>query len=245
MLFAGLFTVFTVRMDNTVTLTGQQRPLFEVNGQSLETPWLNLSDSFTLDAGQERLVHFDISNMDNGCWLTTVSLGDLSFYNDPMHQWYGLNVTTENLQLNGVPTTEWTFSPNDTLSFDVKYELHREFVSAEDPYVSNLVITWERSNEAPVALDDNAGTIEHGATVILDAVANDFDLEDDGLTIVSISNPNPTAIDVTITPDNKLEIYNAYGVAGNHVFTFTYTINDGHPGNDATATVTLTCHWSG
>ena len=247
MLTGLLYTTFTVTMTGPVELTGTMHPLFSFDATEFDTPYLNISADLTeLNSGETKTFPHHIINMDAGAWFVDVDLSACQyFYCEPEHEFYGLNVSVDNWMIDGEPTTDLLVAPGEDISFDLVWSLHHEFVTAEDPFPSNIVITLIRANEPPTAVDDNAGTIEHGQIVILDAVANDYDLEDDDLTIISVDNPNPSAFSVTITPDNKLEIFNAYGVVGNHVFTFTYTINDGHPGNDATATVTVTLHWSG
>ncbi|MDD2267827.1 retention module-containing protein [Sulfuricurvum sp.] len=92
-------------------------------------------------------------------------------------------------------------------------------------------------NDAPVAVDDSAGTKEDIALVLhaSDLVpTNDYDVDGDTLTIIGVGSPTHgiailnTDGTITFTPDKNFS-----GVA-----TFDYTISDGHGGTD-TATVTI------
>jgi hypothetical protein len=89
------------------------------------------------------------------------------------------------------------------------------------------------TNAAPVAVDDNATTV-NGFPVQIDVLANDSDPDDDPLTVTSVTDPpNGTAVNngdgtVTYTPN--------CGYFG--IDTFDYTISDGQGGTD-TGTVTV------
>lgn len=97
---------------------------------------------------------------------------------------------------------------------------------------ATVSITILPVNDPPVANDDTAAAQED-TPVIVDALANDADVDGDTLTVLSVSQPPNGSVanngaDVTYTPDSNF--------AG--IDTFTYTIDDGNGGQDS-ATVTV------
>src|SRR5688572_27445946 len=88
------------------------------------------------------------------------------------------------------------------------------------------------NNDAPVALDDVATTVED-VPVTIPALANDSDPDNDTLTITTVSPTNGTAVisgtNVVFTPAT-----NFFGIA-----TIGYTISDGN-GETASALITVT-----
>jgi hypothetical protein len=94
-------------------------------------------------------------------------------------------------------------------------------------------VTITPVNDAPVAATDTA-TTKRSTAVVIDVLANDSDVEDDSLTIVSVTkgaNGNTTIVNGQVRYGPKS------GFTGTD--TFTYTISDGN-GGTATATVTVT-----
>jgi Bacterial Ig domain len=95
------------------------------------------------------------------------------------------------------------------------------------PAGSYTLIGSENCNQAPVAVDDSAQTV-NGFPVTINVVANDSDPDGDPLTVTGVSDPpNGTAVNngdgtVTYTPD--------CGFFGTD--SFTYTISDGQSGSD-------------
>ena len=88
-------------------------------------------------------------------------------------------------------------------------------------------------NDVPVAIDDVASTNED-TPVVVPVLANDSDVDGDGLTVTSATSPDGT---VAINPDGTVTFTpnpNFNGVA-----TITYTISDGNGGTD-TASVAVT-----
>ncbi|MBU0456714.1 MAG: Ig-like domain-containing protein [Nanoarchaeota archaeon] len=98
---------------------------------------------------------------------------------------------------------------------------------------ATVTITVNSVNDAPVAVDDNASTLE-SALLYLNVLANDYDPEGDSLTIVSVSNPASGTAFISGFLVGYLPDANFAGID-----TFTYTISDGNGGQD-TATVTFT-----
>ena len=88
-------------------------------------------------------------------------------------------------------------------------------------------------NDAPVAADDAAEAISN-ATVTINVLDNDTDIDYDNLSIVSATAPNGV---VTINADNTLEYTSNPDFSGTD--TITYTVDDGNGGSD-TASVTVT-----
>jgi hypothetical protein len=88
-------------------------------------------------------------------------------------------------------------------------------------------------NQAPIANDDLANTDDRTA-ITINVLENDSDVDDDGLTIISISAESGNA---TITEDNQIMYTPQTGFDG--VDTLTYTIDDGNNGQ-AQAQVRIT-----
>ena len=99
---------------------------------------------------------------------------------------------------------------------------------------ATVTVTVTDPNDAPDAVDDTATTTP-GDKVVIDALGNDTDPDNDALTITSIATPaNGSAI---ITGDGKISYTPEDDFTGTE--TFEYTISDGNGGTD-TATVTVT-----
>ncbi len=99
------------------------------------------------------------------------------------------------------------------------------------------VITNVNGNQPPRATDDATNTgINDGVNILV--LNNDTDPEDDTLTITSVGAvmPNSSAT-VSISGGFAISFNPAKDYEGE--VSFTYTINDGNPGNNATATVTV------
>ncbi len=98
---------------------------------------------------------------------------------------------------------------------------------------ATVSVTVTPVNDAPVAVDDSATTDENTA-VVIDVLANDTDVDGDGLNVASVTDPpHGTAVksgsNVLYTPDTNYS-------GGD---SFTYTVSDGKGGAD-TATVSVT-----
>jgi hypothetical protein len=235
MLTGLLYQMFTVTIEGDVELTGQMKPLFSFDGVDFETPYLNMSADLTeLNSSETKTFNHYIINKDAGGWLVDVNLTACQFfYNDPPHQFYGLNVTVENVRLNGVPVTEMSLAPLDNLSFDLVWSLHHEFVTAIDPFPSLITITLTRTNMAPVAVDDTAYTT---VPKMVDVLVNDYDpdVSPDDLTITDVTPLSAPHITISIV-DNQLYVVPDGSWTGSQVFT--YTISDGDKTDTATLTV--------
>ena len=97
-----------------------------------------------------------------------------------------------------------------------------------------LVITVISVNDDPTATDDTGQAEAAGSLVMLDVLANDSSLPDQGevLTIVSVTQPGSGSVVI-----HGSELQFTPGPTAGSV-TFTYTISDGN-GGSATATVTI------
>lgn len=90
------------------------------------------------------------------------------------------------------------------------------------------------TGSAPDAIDDAATVAQDSGANAIDVLANDTDADGDSLTIVAVTQGSNGS--VTFTAGSVSYTPNA-GFVGSD--SFTYTIDDGHSGND-TATVTVT-----
>lgn len=102
-----------------------------------------------------------------------------------------------------------------------------------DSAIATVTVTVVSVNDAPTALANVANTTVD-TPVVINALANDSDVDGDVLTIVAVSDPTSgtvtfTATQITYTPNT--------GFAGGDAFT--YTVSDGH-GGEANAQVTVT-----
>jgi hypothetical protein len=99
---------------------------------------------------------------------------------------------------------------------------------------AKVTVTVDNNSPAPDALDDSASTVS-GSKVVIDALSNDTDPENDTLTITHIATPENGS--ANITGDGKISYTPNDNFTGTE--TFEYTISDGNGGPD-TATVTVT-----
>jgi hypothetical protein len=90
-------------------------------------------------------------------------------------------------------------------------------------------------NDAPIANDDSMTVPKNGSGVVL-ALANDFDVDGDPLTVVSYTQGAHGTVKYSLK-NNNFRYTPAKGFKGTD--TFTYTISDGR-GETATATVAVT-----
>lgn len=105
---------------------------------------------------------------------------------------------------------------------------------------ATILLSITPANDPPTARDDVfIGIAEDSTAHVLDVLANDTILPDIGevLTITAVSAPDHGG-NVTIGGVSTLLYFPAPNFVGTE--TFTYTINDGTPGSDASATVSVT-----
>ena len=105
--------------------------------------------------------------------------------------------------------------------------------SAEVAVPESGIVSLTVANVAPVAVDDSESVLEASHGNMLDVLDNDYDLNDDALSIVSVGSPDNggTAVEsggmIAYAPDT--------GFVGTE--TFTYTVSDGELTDTATVTV--------
>lgn len=100
---------------------------------------------------------------------------------------------------------------------------------------ATVTVTVNSVNDAPVANDD-AASAKTNATIVVDVLANDTDVDNDDLSVVSVG----TASSGTASLDGANVMYTAPATAG--VYTFTYTVSDGGLSDTATVTVTVSAN---
>ena len=107
--------------------------------------------------------------------------------------------------------------------------------------IGTVAVTVTCADDAPVAVDDTATVVEDAAATGIDVLANDTDVEDDPITVTSVTQPaNGTVVitaggtAVTYEPDPDYCNSQSGGVPDS----FSYTINGG---STATVEVTVTC----
>lgn len=214
MLTGMLYSMFVVNMEGDVTLTGTMKPLFSFDGTDFMTPSLNLTADLTaLNSSETKTFTHYIVNKDAGGWLVEVDLGDLSFYNTPEHDFYGLNITCGNWKVDGIPTTSHVVRPLENLSFDLVWSLHHEFVTTTTPFPSEISITLTRTNEPPLVVNDTIVVSYHGTNSI-NVTANDYDFEGDHITIVGFQADPHSQINLVKLDDHRMQVTNDYGSSG-------------------------------
>jgi uncharacterized delta-60 repeat protein/CSLREA domain-containing protein len=132
---------------------------------------------------------------------------------------------------NGDGTITYTPDPDwngvDTYTYTVS--------DGELTDTATVTVTVTAVNDAPVAVDDADTILEDGSSTV-DVLANDTDVENDPLTVVSVTQgANGSVTDngdgtITYTPDPDW----------NGVDSYTYTVSDGELTDTATVTVTVT-----
>jgi len=105
--------------------------------------------------------------------------------------------------------------------------------SLSDSNIATVTISVFGVNDYPVANDDNATVIENTSNNQINVLLNDYDVDEDPLTIISISTPE----NGTAATDGDYVYYTAsYGYEND---TFTYTIEDTNGSSDI-ATINIT-----
>lgn len=97
-----------------------------------------------------------------------------------------------------------------------------------------VMITVAAVNDAPVATFDVA-TTSAGTSVVVDAIANDTDVDGDGLTLASVGTPSSGTAAIR---GGQVRYTPATGFAG--AATVSYTVSDGAASVDGTITITVT-----
>ena len=123
-----------------------------------------------------------------------------------------------------------TYSPNtnfngpDSFTFEVND-------GKADSGAATVSITVTAVNDQPTANDDSATTQEDAPIVTIDVLANDTDLDNDRLVVITATQGSNGS--VTINTDSKVTYAPNRNFCGTD--TFTYTLSDGRGGTDTAA----------
>ena len=111
-------------------------------------------------------------------------------------------------------------------------------VDGYEPNNGGLIVvnlSFSAPNQPPVAMDDAFVGVSAGVTTTLSVLANDSDPESQPRTITAISN---APADATITHNgSNVSFMGGATFAASGINTFTYTISDGHGGQDSAQVV--------
>ncbi len=215
----GVRTItFTATDDNAEALSDSDSATFTVNGVN-QNPTLSIPDDAVVeDSG---IVTYDLTDYANDAEDIDE---DLTFNLDSQSDssMIECELNGQNLECTTVADQVGTNTVQITVT-------DTEGGEGTDSFT----ITVTPVNDAPIAVDDAAGTVEE-TMVSIAVLTNDSDVEDDTLTITDVAEPgNGMAVingnDIEYTPE--LDFFG--------VDTFEYTISDGNGGTD-TATVTVT-----
>lgn len=141
-------------------------------------------------------------------------------------------------QVSGAADWHINSDEPDVLDYDTSFKpASQDALYEPNAYRSSdhdaLVVGLNPVNSPPVAVDDTA-TTRRGTAVLIDVLANDFDFEDDTLTITAVTKATNGSVRIV---NGRIRYGPREGFRGTD--TFTYTVSDGH-GGTATATVTVT-----
>lgn len=104
---------------------------------------------------------------------------------------------------------------------------------------ATISITMDNSNTAPVAIDDNYGSISNNQQITFDVRLNDSDADGDPLIVTSVGPKTPNVGISGVAGGGTGVTYKAPASPFSGDVSFTYTISDGQGGTD-TATFTVT-----
>lgn len=108
-----------------------------------------------------------------------------------------------------------------------------------DSNVATVTITVNSVNDAPTAADDAFTVAQDSGATNLNVLANDSIAPDTGETLtITAAGPGSNGGSITVVGGSSIDYTPAPGFFGTE--TFSYTINDGTPGSNDTATVTVT-----
>ena len=144
----------------------------------------------------------------------------------------------------GAPRVIWRTEPVNTAPAWITRALRSNLSHNRtvDTYLTTAGSVGEivTGNSAPIAVNDTT-KIEVNQTVIIDVLFNDSDLDNDALTIVSVSEGSAGG---TISFENNKILYTpAVNFVGSE--TFTYTISDGSKTSTATVSVMIVASTNG
>jgi large repetitive protein len=138
--------------------------------------------------------------------------------------------------LNADGTFTYVHDGSETTSDSFTYKAND---GSLDSNVATVTITITAVNDAPVAVDDNGGTVAEGGTLNGTSVlTNDTDAENDSLTAVLVSGPANASSFVLNADGTFTYVHDGSETTSD---SFTYKANDGSlDSNVATVTITIT-----
>lgn len=248
MLISSLFFTYSIRMTGDVDLVGRSMPMFLWDGEPFnDGSWHNVTCDLTqLNASETKKFQHSIQNIDDFVWLCTFE-EDFNFDDlDPMDPLYGYNFSVTDMVIDGTPVSDpldWKVSPGSTMVFNYTHFLHGEFVDTDVDLEFNVTASLTKCNGPPEPEDDYIHVdYSDGGVMSLDVTANDFDFEDDILTIDHITPMQYAGlVGLTIEPDDKTVTATILGTGllpGDR--TFVVTISDGM-GNTADSNLVVHC----
>ncbi|MFM7071599.1 MAG: Ig-like domain-containing protein, partial [Planctomycetota bacterium] len=117
-----------------------------------------------------------------------------------------------------------------------------EVTAGSESERGTVTVTVQPVNDPPTAVTDNAVAAQNSTNNIIDVLANDIVLPDQGETLRVTAVGTPTDGSATIGPNGTYVVYSPRGgFAG--VDRFTYTVSDGNGGTDTT-TITVSVNGS-
>jgi hypothetical protein len=216
--------------------------------QSFEINVTDINDapSFTPAAGPTVA---EDSGAYNAAWATSISKGPSPFEDGQTLTFNvtsntnpslfsvapAINTTTGNLTFT--PTADASGTADITVTLSDDGGTANGGVDTTGPQTFTITVT--AVNDPPTANDDSATVDEDSGATAVDVLANDSYLPDpvETLTIIAVTQPAGGTVVITGGGTGLTFQPNANFAGGT---TFTYTINDGTPASDATATVTMT-----
>lgn len=145
--------------------------------------------------------------------------------------------------LNSAPPPGLILNPNGSYTFDPANAAYQSLAAGQQlvlsvPYTvtddqgatstATLTITVTGTNDAPVAVDDQATTPINTPLASINVLGNDTDVDGGPLTVSAASLANPALGTLAINPDGTLAFTPASNVSGPVVVN--YTVSDGHGG---------------
>ena len=143
----------------------------------------------------------------------------------------GLSINSTTGLISGTISFDAVLHPNLQQVFNVTVNVS----DGTDTTPTSFQWTVDDINRAPVAVNDNAATVQD-QSVVVDVQANDSDADGDALTTVNVSIPANGNATINVV-DNTVTYTPDAGFVGSD--SFTYSIEDGF-GGSATATVNVT-----
>jgi len=249
LLVGSLFTHFYVQTTGNLELNGEMVPLFYYDGQTFSGRFYNTTvDLTSMTSGDWINVTHTIENADNYIWGMTFT-GDAvdpaaEWRNDEMHQYYGFNFSVT--LPNGDPLpTPFYFYPGQVKTVMFQYKLHKEFVTADDPYPFVLNMTLGMITPYIEAIDDSFSfDSPPGGTIDFYPMTNDRNVTDGTMYVNSISTYAPPHTNVWVTLEGDAihvvrSPMDSDWTSGQSI-SLTYTIHDQDNTLTDTGTITIT-----